>query len=314
MTCPGPVHKTHSTILLLIWKQEMMQGVFVAILTFSLGTGKCKGDWKPSRNSVLICVRRDFCLLTMFFTSTAPHPFFFDASSQVAWCFCVSSGIFFPAGAAPKYLCTYYDVVDYLNISSHDKLHTYILPKINLEEPVEVKVDFFLVSILSVVRTQNEFLQQETGLLLGQGLSLLTASPQGWESAPSTSAFCCWKALLDDPDSFLPLLPEVTSWQAACLAGGSEHSAVPELGGAFAGHCHGNVNNNLLFFLTIELCAPTLQPQDQEPWALFPSPITAVCAQGRVLHWIHLRQSAEYLCFSRWKSSRQSVFTSSWTW
>ncbi|XP_030915782.1 5-hydroxytryptamine receptor 3A-like [Geospiza fortis] len=54
-------------------------------------------------------------------------------------------------GAAPKYLCTYYDVVDYLNISSHDKLHTYILPKINLKEPVEVKVDFFLVSILSVV-------------------------------------------------------------------------------------------------------------------------------------------------------------------
>ncbi|XP_057895078.1 5-hydroxytryptamine receptor 3A-like [Melospiza georgiana] len=55
------------------------------------------------------------------------------------------------AGAAPKYLCTYYDIVDYLNISSHDKLHTYILPKINLKEPVEVKVDFFLVSILSVV-------------------------------------------------------------------------------------------------------------------------------------------------------------------
>ncbi|XP_066056866.1 5-hydroxytryptamine receptor 3A-like [Chamaea fasciata] len=71
----------------------MMQGVFVAILTFSLGT----------------------------------------------------------AGAAPKYLCTYYDIVDYLNISSHDKLHTYILPKINLQEPVEVTLDFFLVAILSVV-------------------------------------------------------------------------------------------------------------------------------------------------------------------
>uniref|UniRef100_A0A8C3P1L1 5-hydroxytryptamine receptor 3A n=1 Tax=Cyanoderma ruficeps TaxID=181631 RepID=A0A8C3P1L1_9PASS len=55
------------------------------------------------------------------------------------------------AGAAPKYLCTYYDIVDYLNISSHDKLHTYILPKINLREPVEVKMDFFLVAILSVV-------------------------------------------------------------------------------------------------------------------------------------------------------------------
>ncbi|XP_054134550.1 5-hydroxytryptamine receptor 3A-like [Melozone crissalis] len=98
MTCPGPAQKTHGTTLLLIWKQERMQGVFVAILTFSLGT----------------------------------------------------------AGAAPKYLCTYYDIVDYLNISSHDKLHTYILPKINPKEPVEVKVDFFLVSILSV-EWQNPF-------------------------------------------------------------------------------------------------------------------------------------------------------------
>lgn len=83
---------------------------------------------------------------------------------------CVSSGILFLAGAAPKYLCTYYDIVDYLNISSHNKLHTYILPKINLKEPVEVKMDFMLVAILSVVSTQNESLQQETGLLLGQGL------------------------------------------------------------------------------------------------------------------------------------------------
>lgn len=93
--------------------------------------------------------------------------------------FCVPSGILFPAGAAPKYLCTYYDIVDYLNISSHDKLHTYILPKTDLKEPVEVKMDFFLVAILSVVRTQNDSLQQTTGLLLGQGLSLLPASPQG---------------------------------------------------------------------------------------------------------------------------------------
>ncbi|XP_057240335.1 5-hydroxytryptamine receptor 3A-like [Malurus melanocephalus] len=71
----------------------MMQGVFVAILTFSLGT----------------------------------------------------------AGAAPNFLCTYYDIVDYLNISSHDKLHKYILPKINPKEPVVVKMDFMLVAILSVV-------------------------------------------------------------------------------------------------------------------------------------------------------------------
>ncbi|XP_027751428.1 5-hydroxytryptamine receptor 3A-like [Empidonax traillii] len=55
------------------------------------------------------------------------------------------------AGAAPKYLCTYYDIVDYLNISSHDKLPTYILPKTNLKEPVEVKLDFMLIAILSVV-------------------------------------------------------------------------------------------------------------------------------------------------------------------
>lgn len=59
----------------------------------------------------------------------------------------------FLAGAAPKYVCTYYDVVEYLNISSHSKLHTHILPKSNSKEPLEVKMDFMLVAILSVVRT-----------------------------------------------------------------------------------------------------------------------------------------------------------------
>ncbi|XP_009704381.1 PREDICTED: 5-hydroxytryptamine receptor 3A-like, partial [Cariama cristata] len=54
-------------------------------------------------------------------------------------------------GAAPRYICTYYDVVEYLNISSHSKLHARILPKANLKEPVEVKMDFMLVAILSVV-------------------------------------------------------------------------------------------------------------------------------------------------------------------
>ncbi|XP_027547631.1 5-hydroxytryptamine receptor 3A-like [Neopelma chrysocephalum] len=54
-------------------------------------------------------------------------------------------------GTAPKNLCTYYDIVDYLNISSHDKLRTYILPKTNLKEPMEVKLDFTLMAILSVV-------------------------------------------------------------------------------------------------------------------------------------------------------------------
>lgn len=62
---------------------------------------------------------------------------------------------FFLAGAAPRYNCTYYDVVEHLNISSHSKLHTHILPKTNVKEPVEVMVDFMLVAILSVVRTQN---------------------------------------------------------------------------------------------------------------------------------------------------------------
>ncbi|XP_009953016.1 PREDICTED: 5-hydroxytryptamine receptor 3A-like [Leptosomus discolor] len=55
------------------------------------------------------------------------------------------------AGAAPRHNCTYYDVVDYLNVSSHSKLHAHILPKTNLKEPVEVKMDFMLVAILSVV-------------------------------------------------------------------------------------------------------------------------------------------------------------------
>lgn len=60
---------------------------------------------------------------------------------------------FFPAGAAPRDVCTYYDVVEYLNISSHSKLHAHILPKTNLKEPLEVTMDFMLVAILSVVRT-----------------------------------------------------------------------------------------------------------------------------------------------------------------
>ncbi|KAM8992154.1 5-hydroxytryptamine receptor 3A-like [Ara ararauna] len=55
------------------------------------------------------------------------------------------------AGAAPRYICTYYDVVEYLNISSHSKLHAHILPKTDLKEPVEVKMDFMLMAILSVV-------------------------------------------------------------------------------------------------------------------------------------------------------------------
>ena len=84
MTCPGTVHKTHGTICLLIWKQETMQRAFIAILTFSLGTGKLKRDRKSLRNSVLIYVRRDSPVLTMFFIPAAPYPFSFGTSlSQV---------------------------------------------------------------------------------------------------------------------------------------------------------------------------------------------------------------------------------------
>lgn len=59
---------------------------------------------------------------------------------------------FFPLGAAPRYICTYYDVIEYLNISSHSKLHTHILPKTHWKEPMEVMMDFMLIAILSVVR------------------------------------------------------------------------------------------------------------------------------------------------------------------
>ncbi|XP_013799534.1 5-hydroxytryptamine receptor 3A-like [Apteryx mantelli] len=55
------------------------------------------------------------------------------------------------AGAAPGYVCTYYDVIKHLNISSSDKLNTRVLPKRNWKEPLEVKMDFMLMAILSVV-------------------------------------------------------------------------------------------------------------------------------------------------------------------
>ncbi|XP_010577770.1 PREDICTED: 5-hydroxytryptamine receptor 3A-like [Haliaeetus leucocephalus] len=65
--------------------------------------------------------------------------------------FLIQVEFFLLAGAAPRYLCTYYDVIEYLNISSYSKLHAHILPKTDLKEPVEVKMDFMLVAILSVV-------------------------------------------------------------------------------------------------------------------------------------------------------------------
>ncbi|XP_050570399.1 5-hydroxytryptamine receptor 3A-like [Cygnus atratus] len=54
------------------------------------------------------------------------------------------------AGAAPRYICTYYDVIEHLNITSHSKLHAHILPKTNWKEPLEVNMDFMLIAILSV--------------------------------------------------------------------------------------------------------------------------------------------------------------------
>ncbi|XP_033923661.1 5-hydroxytryptamine receptor 3A-like [Melopsittacus undulatus] len=87
-----------------------MQQAFIAILTFSLGTGYELPDL-----------------------------------------FLLQVELFSLAGAAPRYICTYYDVVEYLNISSHSKLHAHILPKTDLNEPVEVKMDFMLMAILSVV-------------------------------------------------------------------------------------------------------------------------------------------------------------------
>lgn len=80
MTCPGAVHKTHRTVCLLIQKEETMQGAFIAILTFSLGTGKLKRDRKAMRSSVLMCVGRDLPVLMMFFISTAPYSFSFGTT------------------------------------------------------------------------------------------------------------------------------------------------------------------------------------------------------------------------------------------
>lgn len=57
-----------------------MQRAFIAILTFSLGTGKFKRDRKALRNSVLIHVRRDPPVLVMFFISRGPYPFSFGTS------------------------------------------------------------------------------------------------------------------------------------------------------------------------------------------------------------------------------------------
>ncbi|KAL7989466.1 hypothetical protein Chor_012132 [Crotalus horridus] len=56
-----------------------------------------------------------------------------------------------------KQICTYHDVVEYLNISSKKELLLYSIPKKNWEETLEVGLDFTLISILSVV-WKDEFI------------------------------------------------------------------------------------------------------------------------------------------------------------
>ncbi|XP_063152648.1 5-hydroxytryptamine receptor 3A-like [Candoia aspera] len=53
-------------------------------------------------------------------------------------------------GASMRQICTYHDVVEYLNISSRQELLLYSIPKKNWEEYLEVGLDFTLTSILSV--------------------------------------------------------------------------------------------------------------------------------------------------------------------
>ncbi|KYO31127.1 zinc-activated ligand-gated ion channel [Alligator mississippiensis] len=54
------------------------------------------------------------------------------------------------SGTAAEQNCTYYDVVKYLNFPSYNKHLLYTIPKKNWEDPLELKMDFSLVSILSV--------------------------------------------------------------------------------------------------------------------------------------------------------------------
>ncbi|XP_061469358.1 5-hydroxytryptamine receptor 3A-like [Rhineura floridana] len=56
-----------------------------------------------------------------------------------------------------KQTCGYYDVAEYLNISSNKDLFSYTIPKRNWEETLEVSLDFTLVSILSVI-WKNDFI------------------------------------------------------------------------------------------------------------------------------------------------------------
>ncbi|KAJ6660342.1 hypothetical protein lerEdw1_017765 [Lerista edwardsae] len=59
--------------------------------------------------------------------------------------------IFFLAGAALNQNCMHQSVVEYLNVSQDNRLFLYTRPKKNWTEPLEVTLDFTLVSILAVV-------------------------------------------------------------------------------------------------------------------------------------------------------------------
>ncbi|XP_030390538.1 5-hydroxytryptamine receptor 3A-like [Gopherus evgoodei] len=53
-------------------------------------------------------------------------------------------------GAAPEQLCKYDDVIQYLNISSEKAPQLHTIPKKNWKDPLKVKIQFALMSILSV--------------------------------------------------------------------------------------------------------------------------------------------------------------------
>nr|XP_028576945.1 5-hydroxytryptamine receptor 3A-like [Podarcis muralis] len=73
-----------------------------------------------------------------------------NASLEALWEFyMVTSGDCYPE-ATQKQNCRYHDVAEYLNISSNKDLFLYTIPLNNWEKPIEVQLDFTLVSILSV--------------------------------------------------------------------------------------------------------------------------------------------------------------------
>lgn len=66
-----------------------------------------------------------------------------------------------PPEANLKKICRFYDVVEHLNLSANRNLLLYTTPKKNWEEPLELNLDFTLLSILSVVRIFLKFVLQD---------------------------------------------------------------------------------------------------------------------------------------------------------